>query len=85
MAVALPVLQHRGDEAPRRRNSMNQGTKHGSPLVEDQCDCLQRNDHWSKASGRIVKGPQMTVRNESWDYPTIRQTSRGGSGARASL
>ena len=64
---------------------MNQGTKHGPPLVEDQCDCLQRNDHWSKASGRIVLGLRMTEWDESWDYPTIRQTSRGGSGARALL
>ncbi len=64
---------------------MNQGTKHGTPLVEDQCDRLQRDDHWSKTGGRIVLGLRMTEWNESWDYPTIRQTSRGGSGARALL
>jgi hypothetical protein len=64
---------------------MNHGTKFGSPLAEDQCDQLQRNDHWSKSSGRIVLGPPMTERNDSRDYPTVRQTSRGGSGARALL
>ncbi len=77
----MPDLQHRVDEAPRWRNRMNHGTKVGSPLVEDQCDRLQRYDHWSKTSGRIVLGPRMTGRNDSRDYPTVRQTSRGGSGA----
>jgi len=64
---------------------MNHGTKFGSPLAEDQCDQLQRNDHWSKSSGRIVLGLRMTGRDDSRDYPTVRQTSRGGSGARALL
>ena len=69
---------------------MNHGTtERDLPYVEDRRDPLLGNDRRCKTCGRIVMGPRMTEngrdRNDLRDNPTVQQTSRGGSGARASL
>ena len=68
---------------------MNHGTtERDLPYVEDRLDPLLGNDCRGKTCGRIVMGPRTTEngrdRNDLRDNPTGQQTSRGGSGARAS-
>ena len=67
---------------------MNHGTtERDLPYVEDRRDPLLGNDRRGKTCGRIVMGPRTTEngrdRDDLRDNPTVQQTSRGGSGARA--
>jgi len=67
---------------------MNHGTtERDLPYVEDRIEPLLSYDFRSNTYGRIVMGPRTTAngreRNDLRDNPTVQQTSRGGSGARA--
>ncbi len=67
---------------------MNHGTtERDLPYVEDRSEPLLSYDLRSNTYGRIVMGPRTTAngreRNDLRDNPTVQQTSRGGSGARA--
>ena len=73
-------------KAPAGVSRMNHGTtERDFPCVEDRRDPLLGYDRRSNTHGWIVMGPRMTERNDLRDNRTVRQTSRGGSGARASL